>query len=118
MTPEGVIAALEKGRQYLADHEWTRGHYYGVRVDEYGIEHDDPSVCCGLGAVKAANGWDDVFVPEHWQVAWALDAVVPCKSFTMFNDTMAGSRDEVLEVFDRAIAKLREPDGTHEGDTR
>lgn len=110
-----VLDLLVKGRQYLADHEWHRGEFFEVRYDE---ERDDwradRSKCCGLGAVLAGSGLDYDYIDNSgsvWrEVRGALGvATAECSTddFAFYNDHVAKSKEDVLAVFDRAIAARR-----------
>lgn len=105
-----ILGLLIGGRDYLARPD--------VELNQDGgFFADDSTKCCGLGAVMAAAGFRHVWslydatgVPYRL-IRTALDRAVPESSphrvFPYFNDHIAESKDDVLAVFDRAIADLR-----------
>jgi hypothetical protein len=111
-----VLDALVKGREYLArpDVELYQGGEY---FDFDDVLAEDFSRCCGMGAVFAGSGLsspngllDQLAISDidvHDRLRAAIPDCPPELDFYEWNDHHAQSKDDVIAVFDRAIANLR-----------
>lgn len=104
---DAVLELLTKGREFFAAHEWNRdGAYY-----RYGADGQIKS-CCAEGALLLAGEVDEasidggVFEKARKLLARALPSP-DLYGVYQFNDYFAKSRDDILAVFDRAIAARR-----------
>lgn len=105
-----VLELLTKGREFFADHEWERGGDY-YRTGPGG----DVRSCCAQGALLGVLEFDkapldsDLFDAACGALSRALRALrAPgAYSVTAYNDRVAESKDEILDLYDRAIAARR-----------
>lgn len=104
---------LTDARALLAEGKWTRGAM-ARNADGSMVEPEDPKACrfCALGAIRHAGG-------RRFGFAWPLTAtnaaLIPALpreaigSVICFNDAPGRQLDEVVAVFDRALAGLDAP---------
>lgn len=117
---EKVLQLLVKGRDYLARPDvelHQEGEYFEAIPEDDGSFSEDLTRCCGMGAVLAGSGLNtpgqmflDLAVSDRDVHARLRAAVADCPpelDFYEWNDHHAQSKDDVLAVFDRAIANLR-----------
>ncbi|API58542.1 hypothetical protein BSL82_03805 [Tardibacter chloracetimidivorans] len=98
-----TVQVLKEAKQLLIDKGWTQGNYVGL-TDEglYPRNLDEVLCACGHGAVCLAQG-DLAFMRIDSPAHKALDAAAG-EYFPHFNDRMGQTVEEVLAVFDKAIA--------------
>lgn len=101
-----TLEVLRKARELISDPaRWTQGE---IARDTDGVTvHADHrlAVCwCAIGAVKHAA--QHMGVHDVYKVFDALDQTAPGGLVVQFNDDPATTHDDVLAMFDRAIAAL------------
>jgi hypothetical protein len=117
---EKMLELLVKGRDHLA-RPYVELHQVGEYFGSFwrgGTWRTDPTRCCGMGAVFAGSGLSspsglldqlaisDIDVHDRLRAAIPADCP-PELDFYEWNDRHAQSKDDVIAVFDRAIANLR-----------
>jgi hypothetical protein len=125
--PVSTVEVLEAARELLVSKGWTQGCYGRDASGKslFTSELAEHAACfCGWGAVQAVCGGDGSvnYTPGLWSAMGALDAAVPyvtnpefhstAKHFPSFNDTPGRTVEEVLAVFDKAIADQRAFEGS------
>lgn len=89
-TIEDSLMILERAKNLINAHGWTQG--------TYGSEDEG---FCLMGAVSRAN--DDV-IP--WGAIDHLVSALGSEQIIGWNDTFGRTKEEVLDLFDRTIARL------------
>lgn len=83
---KGIKEQAAKAAQYIRDHGWFQGNYYG------------PDGCvCVLGAIRAATGQDDSCALVKLA---AIRAGVSRYDLDTWNDEKGRTKEEVLNLLD------------------
>lgn len=118
-----LLDDLKASRQALADRVWIKGHYF---LPGTGPEVYDTSGCCALGAIRLGTGVVDVATgrmdldiegvafDREQRYRRVVRRVAESAgghfnaSISLFNDKIAETKEEVLALFDAAIALAAE----------
>jgi hypothetical protein len=101
--PGSVLEVLEQARKLLVEVGWTQ-HAFARNSRGHILESNDPTaVCyCALGAVFYIS-------PSGSPLAGAaykrLNAVIDGRDIVRWNDSPERKKEDVLEVYDKAIAQ-------------
>jgi len=103
-----VSDTLKAARDLLVTKGWTQGTFARTAAGHTVEGRHDFAVCyCGWGALEAVTR--ELFTPEFQAADRALMAAGGFTHFPSFNDAPGRTLDEVLEVFDKAIAAQEAP---------
>lgn len=105
MTPLELLKLARK--TITAPSCWTKGKYARDAADRP-VQASDPSACqwCASGALYRATSITMSRELDRFAAETALREAVPGGQLVAFNDISTVTHAEVLDVFDRAIAKL------------
>jgi hypothetical protein len=116
MSATSVKSYLEQARAILASGRWIKGHMWDDG-DDKGHTYsdcrrlvDDPHACfCSMGAAAAVTPQPSDYYDDSCQeVLSALFRAVNGDNLATFNDDPVTTLDDVLALYDRAIASCEE----------
>lgn len=120
--PLTTLESLEQGRALIVERGWTQGCY---GKDENGAKvmtgdlYEKATCFCGWGALQAVHRADGSanYRPGLYAAMASLDRAIPepsqspsgltVRHFPTYNDTPGRTVEEVLAVFDTAIADTK-----------
>lgn len=114
--PRSVKGLLKRGREFLATHKWGRntlynphtgaycavGALYGVMYDEKFDENAQEFVDWETSNVRAAR----LVLDAEKALSTVVRTSGPLMFITSFNDVIATKKEDVLAVYDQAIASV------------
>lgn len=109
VSKEEVIEGLKCAKERLRGH-WGRGWYFMDNVGTRIYEATEDCRCCAIGAVRiAVRKYDPCDRTKlRQEIESVLQDSLPCgeRNVPFYNDQPGRTEEEVLALFDRAIAKL------------
>lgn len=117
VSPQEIIEALEKGREIFASSGWARTGDYAI--DKNGVpclvESKDAASFCALGATMHCLPLQSYHDETHEsklirikrnqasEFLWDACSEMFEENITIFNDRVAQSKQDVLDIYDKAI---------------
>lgn len=100
-----TVDILKAAKQLLVDKGWTQEAFArDTTGDKVRAWAGEARCFCGIGAIRAAVGGIQPGEPACYALADAIGAKDCYEDFFEFNDAPGRTVDEVLAVFDKAIA--------------